>query len=95
MTSVMTLGKVAEYTSEVGNLTGYVLTPAGDWVMWAPNHRESYVFLRIIGVSSSVHRFQSEQKLACVTGIIPRTLIMSPLSSQDCRLPQFMWKLAL
>ena len=39
--------------------------------------------------------FSLSRRLACVTGIILRTLIMIPLLSQDCRVPQFMWKLAL
>jgi hypothetical protein len=55
------LGKVAEYTSEVGDPHRIGSYPCSDWVMWAPNHREPGV-LRIIRVSSSVHRFQSEQK---------------------------------
>jgi hypothetical protein len=62
------LGKVAEYTSEVGVPHRIGSYPCSDWVMWAPNDRESQVFLWIIRVSSSVHRFQSEQKTGMCDG---------------------------
>jgi len=62
------LGRVTEYTSEVGVPHRIGSYPCSDWVMWAPNDRESQVILWIIRVSSSVHRFQSEQKTGICDG---------------------------